>query len=282
MKRRGKGGKVLSRFFLYVFFVLVAVFFLFPVVWTISLSFKTMQELYRFPPKILPSSLYLKNYGYVINQYNIFAGVRNSFYITIVTVVGTLLITIPAAYAFSRIKFALSRVLQFSILLFQMISPIVMLIPLYRYFSRIGLLNSYFGLIAIYIAVSIPFQVWFIRGFLDTIPVQLDEAATIDGCNRLQTVTRVLLPVITPGLFSASLLVFISSWSQFVVPYILISAPARMPVSVSLVNLQSSLTSINTQFLAAGSVVAIAPTIVLFVILQKFIVSAMTAGAIKG
>ncbi|MDR1419432.1 MAG: carbohydrate ABC transporter permease [Treponema sp.] len=282
MKRRGKSGKVVSLVFLYAFFVFIAVFFLFPVVWTVSLSFKTMRELYRFPPKILPGSLYLENYGYVINQYNIFAGVRNSFYITIITVVGTLLITIPAAYAFSRIKFALSRVLQFSILLFQMISPIVMLIPLYRYFSRMGLLNSYFGLVAIYIAVSVPFQVWFIRGFLDTIPVQLDEAATIDGCNRLQVITRVLLPVITPGLFSASLLIFISSWSQFVVPYILISAPAKMPVSVALVNLQSSLTSINTQFLAAGSVVAIAPTIILFVILQKFIVSAMTAGAIKG
>jgi multiple sugar transport system permease protein len=282
MKIQGNKGKIVSRFFLYLFFIVIAIFFLFPVVWTISLSFKTMPEIYRFPPKILPGSLYLKNYDYVINQYNIFAGVRNSFYITIIAVLGTLLITIPAAYAFSRFKFRFSRILQFSILLFQMISPIVMLIPLYRYFSRIGLLDSHFGLIAIYIAVSLPFQVWFIRGFLDTIPIQLDEAATIDGCNRLQVITRVLLPVITPGIFSASLLIFISSWSQFVVPYILISAPAKMPVSVALVNLQSSLTSINTQFLAAGSVVAVAPTIILFVILQKFIVSAMTAGAVKG
>jgi multiple sugar transport system permease protein len=274
--------KNISSFFLYVFYILIAVFFLFPVIWTISLSFKTMPEIYKFPPGLFPRSLYLKNYDYVINQYNIFAGVKNSFFITIIVVLGTLFITIPAAYAFSRIKFRGSRVMQFSILLFQMISPIVMLIPLYRYYSRMGLLNSHFGLIVIYIAVSLPFQVWFIKGFMDTIPIQLDEAATIDGCSRLQVVVRVLLPVIAPGVFSASLLVFIGSWSQFVVPYILINSPNKMPVSVALVNLQSSLTSINTHFLAAGSVVAIAPTIVLFIILQKYIVSAMTAGAVKG
>ncbi|MDR2900484.1 MAG: ABC transporter permease subunit, partial [Treponema sp.] len=101
-------------------------------------------------------------------------------------------------------------------------------------------------------------------------------------CNKLQVVSKVLLPVITPGIFSASLLIFISSWSQFVIPYILVNSPGKMPVSVSLVNLQSTLTSINTQFLAAGSIVAIAPTIILFILLQKYIVSAMTAGAVKG
>jgi multiple sugar transport system permease protein len=279
---RTKWRKNISAFFLYVFYVFIAVFFLFPVIWTISLSFKTIPEIYKFPPGLFPKSLYLKNYDYVIYQYNILTGVKNSFFITIIVVTGTLFITIPAAYAFSRIKFRGSRVLQFLILLFQMISPIVMLIPLYWYYSRMGLLNSRFGLIIIYIAVSLPFQVWFIKGFMDTIPIQLDEAATIDGCSRLQVVIRVLLPVIAPGIFSASLLVFIGSWSQFVVPYILINSPNKMPVSVALVNLQSSLTSISTHFLAAGSVVAIAPTIVLFIILQKYIVSAMTAGAIKG
>jgi multiple sugar transport system permease protein len=206
----------------------------------------------------------------------------NSFFIASIVVLGTLIITIPAAYAFSRIKFRGSKIIQFLILPFQMISPIIMLIPLYRYYSQMGLLNSYFGLIIIYIAISLPFQVWFIKGFMDTIPIQLDEAATIDGCNRIQVVVRVLLPVITPGIFSASLLVFISSWSQFVVPFILMSSPNKMPVSAALVNLQSSLTTINTHYLAAGSIVAIVPTIVIFIILQKYIVSAMTAGAVKG
>lgn len=270
------------KLFLYLFYLFVAAFFLFPVLWTLSLSFKTMPEMYAFPPKLLPESFYLENYDYVIRQYKIFDGVKNSFFITIATVAGTLLVTVPAAYAFSRMKFRGSKTMQFAVLLFQMISPIVMLIPLYRYFARIGLLNSYTGLIAIYIAISAPFQVWFIKGFFDTIPMELDEAATIDGCSRMQTLLKVLLPVITPGIFSAALLVFVSSWSQFVVPYILINSPGRMPVSVALVNLQSSLTSINTQFLAAGSIVAIAPTILLFLLLQKYIVSALTAGAVKG
>jgi multiple sugar transport system permease protein len=274
--------KAAGRVLLYLFFALTAAFFLFPIVWTVSLSFKTMRELYSIPPKLLPESFNLANYEYVLNRNQILKGLQNSFIITIAAVLGTLLISVPAAYAFSRMRFKFSRPIQFGILLFQMISPLVMLIPLYRYYSRFGLLNSQPALVMVYIAISSPFQVWFIKGFLDTIPIQLDEAAVIDGCSKVQVILKVLLPVIAPGIFSSSLLIFISSWSQFVVPYILIDMPSRMPVSVALVNLQSTMTSISTHFLAAGSVVAIAPTIVLFVIMQKYIVSAMTAGAVKG
>jgi multiple sugar transport system permease protein len=282
MKNWSKSKKLFARVMLYFFFIFIAGFFLFPVIWTFFLSFKKMPELYRFPPRLLPDSLYLQNYEFVIIKYPILVGLKNSFFISIAAVIGTLLVTIPASYAFSRMRFRFSKTLQFAILMFQMISPVVMLIPLYRYYSKIGLLNSYFGLIIVYIAISLPFQVWFIKGFLDTIPNELDEAAIIDGCNRVQVVSRVLLPVITPGLFSASLLILISSWSQFVVPYILIDSPGKMPVSVSVVNLQSSMTRISTQYLAAGSILAIVPTVILFIVLQKYIVSAMTAGAVKG
>lgn len=267
---------------LYLFYIAVAAFFLLPIIWVLSLSLKTVPELYRMPPSLLPDSFMLDNYKYVVIQVRLLTGVWNSLKITLGTIVGTLVISIPAAYCFSRMKFKLSKQLQFIILMFQMISPLVVVVPIYRYFGMMNLLNSHTGLICIYIATSAPFQVWFLKSFIDTIPKELDEAATIDGCNRLQTVIRMILPVIAPGIFSAVLLIFILSWSQFVIPYILIDTPSKMPIAVQLVNLQSTLSQITTHYLAAASIVAILPTIILFVFLQKYIVAALTAGAVKG
>lgn len=279
------GGKVkrrVSKGLLYLVFVLVIIFFLFPVLWTLSLSFKTVPELYKIPPALLPETLQMENYTYLVEQVHILRGVANSVIITAATIVGTMLIAVPASYAFSRIQFKGSRFLQFLILMFQMISPLVIVIPLYRYFADIGLLNTTIGLIVVYIAISAPFQVWFLKSFFDTIPKELDEAAYIDGCSRLQVVTKILLPTIIPGVFSGVLLVFISSWSQFIVPYILMDTPSKMPLACLLVNLQGKLNQITTHYLAAASILTILPTVVLFLCLQKYIVSALTTGAVKG
>lgn len=267
---------------LYFFYFIVAVFFLFPVLWVLSLSLKTVPELYKVPPAILPETFAWENYVYLFEQINIMQGIWNSLKVTAGTIVGTMIISVPAAYCFSRMKFRFSKQLQFIVLMFQMISPLVVVIPLYRYLSSLGMLNSLIGLTLIYIAISAPFQVWFLKSFLDTIPVELDEAATIDGCSRLQTVVKILLPVIVPGLFSGVLLVFITSWSQFIVPYILIDSPTKMPVSALPVNLQGKLNQITTHYLAGASVLTILPTVILFVFLQKYIVSALTSGAVKG
>ncbi len=277
-----KANNTIAIIALYLFYTAVAAFFLLPLVWVLSLSLKTIPELYRMPPALLPDSFMLDNYKYVVVQVRLLTGVWNSLKITLGTIGGTLAISIPAAYCFSRMKFRLSKQLQFIILMFQMISPLVVVVPIYRYFSMMNLLNSHTGLICIYIATSAPFQVWFLKSFIDTIPKELDEAATIDGCNRLQTVMKIILPVIAPGIFSAVLLIFILSWSQFVIPYILIDSPGKMPIAVQLVNLQSTLSQITTHYLAAASIVAILPTIILFVFLQKYIVAALTAGAVKG
>lgn len=279
---QSKTKKHLVNGLIYLTFALVIIFFLFPILWTLSLSFKTVPELYKVPPALLPESLNFDNYLYLIDQVQILRGVKNSVIITCATIIGTMLVSVPAAYAFSRIRFKGNNFAQFLVLVFQMISPLVIVIPLYRYFAKIGLLNTTIGLIMIYIAISAPFQVCFLKGFFDTIPAELDEAAYIDGCSRLQTVTKILVPTIVPGLFSGILLVFISSWSQFVVPYIMMDTPSKMPLACLLVNLQGKLTQITTHYMAAASILTILPTVILFLALQKYIVSALTAGAVKG
>lgn len=267
---------------LYLVYIAISLFFLFPILWTLSLSLKTVPELYQIPPSLLPKTFAIENYFYLINQTKILRSLFNSVKITSGTIIGCMTISLLAAYCFSRISFRFKKQLMFMILMFQMISPLVAVVPLYRYYSKLHLLNSDIGLICIYIAISAPFQVWFLKGFLDTIPKELDEAATIDGCNKIQILFRILLPVVGPGLLSGILLVFISCWSQFIVPYIMITTPSKMPISVALVNLQSTFSQITTHYLAAASILAILPTILLFIFLQKYIISALTAGAVKG
>lgn len=279
---QSKSKKHITNGLIYLAFALVIIFFLTPILWTLSLSFKTVPELYKVPPALLPESLNFDNYVYLVEQVQIMRGVKNSVIITAATILGAMVVSIPAAYAFSRIKFKGSNIAQFLVLMFQMISPLVIVIPLYRYFAKIGLLNTTVGLVMIYIAISAPFQVWFLKSFFDTIPVELDEAACIDGCSKLQTVTKILIPTIVPGIFSGVLLVFISSWSQFVVPYIMMDTPSKMPLACMLVNLQGKLQQVTTHYLAAASILTILPTVILFLTLQKYIVSALTAGAVKG
>ncbi|MGE5607024.1 MAG: carbohydrate ABC transporter permease [Bacteroidota bacterium] len=267
---------------IYIFYFLTGVFFLYPIIWLLSLSLKTVPELFALPPRFLPEHFNIENYLFVINNSGILKNLWNSLYIVTCTAAGTLLISIPAAYAFARIDFSFKKSLMFSILIFQMISPLVIVIPLYRYFSKMGLLNNMLALILVYVAINIPFTTWYLKGFFDTVPKELDEAALIDGCGRWQTIRKVLLPLAMPGIISVSLLIAVNAWSQFVVPFILLDDGNKLPISVKLVNLQSTTEAVTTHYLAAACVLGVLPTIAMFIILQKYIISALIEGAVKG
>jgi multiple sugar transport system permease protein len=192
------------------------------------------------------------------------------------------LIAVLAAYGFSRYTFRFKRPSLLAVLAFQMISPVVIAIPLYRLFSELNILNNYASLTVVYVAVVLPFTTWFLKGYFDTIPYQMDEAAIVDGASRWQILSRILLPVSAPGIATAAILAAVLSWSQFVVPFILLDDRTLYPVSVGLVNLQSDTNAVTLHYLAAASIVAVAPVIVVFVLLQRYIVSALTSGAVKG
>ena len=138
------------------------------------------------------------------------------------------------------------------------------------------------SLISLYVAIVLPFTTWFLKGYFDTIPYELDEAAIVDGATRWQVVARILVPICAPGIATAGILAFVLSWSQFVVPFILLDDRNLYTISVGIVNLQSTSDAITLHYLAAASIVAIAPVVVVFVLLQRYIVGALTSGAIKG
>ncbi|WP_010651297.1 carbohydrate ABC transporter permease [Oceanobacillus massiliensis] len=273
---------LMTKIGLYGCFVITVLFFTFPLLWVLSLSFKSSEELYKVPPTLFPERFHLDNYFHVIENNDIFLYLANSTKIVFLTVLLVLIIAVPAAFALSRFQFKLKPIVLITILMTQMISAVVIAIPLYRLFVKLGLLNNLAFLVIVYVAVVLPFSTWFLKGYIDTIPKELDEAATVDGCNKFQTLVKVLLPSSIPGIISVIILVAVQSWSQFVIPFILLDNMTLYPVSVGIINLQSTQQAVTTHYLAAGSILSILPVIILFVLLQKFIVGALTSGAVKG
>ena len=264
-----------------VIFIILTVFFLGPLIWVLSLSFKTVPEILEVPPRLFPRSFSLENYKQVLWQQNIFMYIKNSFLYVAGTIIGCMILVIPGAYGFSRFRFKGKNTMLFSVLIFQMISPLIIAIPLYTYFNKLGLLNNYWSTTLVYIALSIPFACWALKGYMDTIPYSIDEAGIIDGCSKVQVLVLLLLPLIVPGMVSVIILIFVRSWSQYIVPYILLNRTSMFPISVGLVNLQSTGNTISTHLLAAGCILGILPTLIIFIVFQRFIVSALTAGAVK-
>jgi len=194
----------------------------------------------------------------------------------------SLAVVLPAAYILSRRSFRGKGQLMLAMLIFQMISPIIITIPMYRLFVALHLIDNYAALVIAYAAIYSPFATWFMKGYFDTIPQAMDEAATVDGCSRLRTLWSIILPVSTPGIASVAILTAVQSWSQLILPLILLQRPGLAPISVGLLSFQSTSENITVHYLAASSILAIVPVIVLFVVLQRFIVGALTRGAVKG
>jgi multiple sugar transport system permease protein len=277
-KTRRATGDVLT----YLVFALALVFFGGPLLWVLSLSIRTSQEVYITSLRLIPETPTLENYTEVLYTAQFTVFLTNSLKLAVAGSVGAMVVAAPAAYAFSRLNFRGNSALLISVLALQMISPLVITIPLYRYFARLNLLDSHFSTAMVYIAILVPLATWMLKGFFDGIPPDLDDAAMVDGCTRFGAFRRVTLPLILPGLTSVFVLTAIIAWGEFIVPYILLSDPSLLPISIGILNFQGNYAETSQQVVAAGGVLAMLPAIATFVILQRFIVRALTSGAIKG
>ncbi len=266
----------------YAGLAVLTVIFAFPLVWVLSLSLKTAAETLAAKPSLLTLHPQWSNYSHVLDATPIGRYLLNSLVLVLVSVVLALALGLPTAYALSRFVFRGQRTFSRGLLAAQLISPLIIIVPLYRLFVVLHLVNNYFGLILVYVAIITPFLTWFLKSYIDTIPVVLDEAGMVDGCSRFTAFRTIVLPAARPGIVSAAILGGVTAWSQFAVPYIFLDDQKLFPVSVGVVNLQATAGEITTQYVAAGSVLAVAPVIVIFVVLQRQIVGALTSGAVKG
>jgi multiple sugar transport system permease protein len=285
--RSGIGVRRRVRLFdvlIYSLFIVIISVWIGPIFWVISLSLKTSAEVLAYPPLLLPRSFAFENYLNVLRNSRIPLYLANSLKITFFTLIGNLLVTIPAAFTFSRFRFRGRRQILFSILLFQMVSHLIISIPLYRYAVMLKMLNSHTLLIVIYITTRIPFTVWLLKGFLDSLPIELDQAAIIDGCRDHQVLFLIILPLAMPGIAAVLVLNTVNAWGQFVIPYIFLVQDRLFPISVGILYYVQAQTEgvVTLHLLAAASVLAVLPALIIVTVLQKLVVQVLTAGAIKG
>ncbi len=253
-----------------------------PLLWILSLSLRDQAEILTMSLNPVPSSPTLANYGEVLDSAQFPRFLGNSLVLAIGSAFVVMLVAAPAAYAFSRIDFRGRTGLLLFVLALQMISPLVVAFPLYRYFASLGLLNSIPATGLVYVAVLTPLAVWMLKGFLDAIPRELDQAALIDGASRWQVFTAILLPISRSALAAVFVLTSLLAWGEFVLPYILLTDPSTLPISVGILNFQGTYAENSTGILAAGGMLALLPAVLVFVLLQRFIVGAFLPGARKG
>jgi multiple sugar transport system permease protein len=266
----------------YLAYGVICLFFAGPLLWLLSLSIRNAAEIYVSDIRLWPEAPTLENYRAALGNPLFLSYLWNGLKLSIAGAVGAMLFATPAAYALSRFHFRRRNLVMIGLLAFQMISPLVIMVPLYRYMDRVGLTDSHFGAALIYIAIAAPLFTWMLKGFLDGIPQSLEDAAMIDGCTRFGAFMRVVLPLSLPGLTSAFVLNAILGWSQFIIPFILLSRPNLLPIAVGIFSFQGTYNQTSTQILAAASVLSIVPAVIVFLVLQRFIIGALMAGAVKG
>lgn len=266
----------------YLFMIVMFVFFAGPLSYLLSLAMRDRREIYRGVARYIPDNPTFENFITVLTNGYFPLYLWNGLKLAALSGVGVLIVALPAAYAFSRFHFRGKGLSMMGLLLFQMISPLVIMVPLYRYMNRLGLLDTHFSVVMVYVALGVPLATWLLKGTVDGIPRSLDEAAMIDGCNRFSVFWRIVLPLSAPGIASVFIITVIAGWSQFLVPFLLLTHNNLMPIGVGIFNFRGMQTDSSVQLLAAACLISVVPAIAAFLSLQRLILSAMTSGAVKG
>jgi multiple sugar transport system permease protein len=282
--RQRQGIRPLPRILYYIVCTILAVLFIFPIFWSIFTSFKPAAQANASPPNIIPSSLsfnnyiHLATYGSGIGTY-----LFNSGIVAVGTVAGTLLLSILAGYGFSRFSFPGKEVVFMVILSTLMIPFQSILTPLFLVLHSFHLQNTLLGLALVYITFQLPFGIFVMRNAFDTVPRELEEAGLVDGCTTVSVVYRVMLTLVLPGIVTVALFAFFSSWNEFLAALIFMTDSSKYTLPILLLNAQSGLFgSIDWGALQAGVAIAMFPCLVLFLLLQKYYISGLVAGSVKG
>ena len=211
--------------------------FLIPILWLVSLAFRTPAEALSLTVNPFPHAPTLSNFTQVLQTSRFPIYLRNGLILALGGAAGALCFAAPAAYALSRLRHRRQRPLLLALLFSVTVSPLAIILPLYQYVQRLGLADSMTGTALIYLAISAPLSTWVMKSYFDTVPREVDEAAMIDGCTRFGAFARIVLPLSTPGLAAGFILTAILGWSQFVVPFILLARPNLLPISVGIFQL---------------------------------------------
>lgn len=280
-KRRVALESGVSEAFRAVALAMVLAVILFPLIWIFLTSLKGKTEIYVFPVRYWPNAPTAANYLELFGISSFGTYFANSLIVSMVGAGGSMLCAIMGAYVLARFTFRGKGALLFAFLFTQMVPMFIILAPLYTIMSRLGLINHPASLMICYAVMNIPYCTVTLRGFFQRIPGSLEEAAQIDGCNRIQSLVRIVIPVMASGIAATFMFVFVQCWNEVFLAIMFIDVEAYKTIPVAL-NSFILKYDINWGALAAGIVVSILPTILMFAFVQKYIAGGLTAGAVKG
>lgn len=256
-------------------------FALLPIYWLLATSLTPRTEVFAFPPRLWPTEISFEAYTSLVNNPTLFTYLGNSVIVSVVTAVLSVLVSAYMGYSFSKFRYRGRRSLMYFVLASQMFPQALLLVTLYTVFAAYNLLNTYTALVLSFTTFTLPLCVWMLKGFFDTIPDELIEAARVDGASRLRIIHSIILPLSAPGLIAAGLFAFVRGWNDFVFALTL-AGPDKQTLPPGLVNTYIGEASTAWPELMAASLVVSLPVAIAFIALQRFLVGGMTAGAVKG
>ena len=281
--------KSIRKLWLFLFTLPVLFFIFFPILWLLSASLSTQVELFTVPPHWIPQHPTFQNYldiffpsGAALSVPRTFAvSLWNSFKIASAVTAICILIGSLAAYALVRIPFRFNHSIQMGILGMRMIPEVSLILPLFIIASSLALINKPIVLIITYMSFALPYAIWMMAAFFQTVPIELEEAARLDGCTRPGILFRVVMPIAVPGLISTAMFTFLLAWDEFFYALIFTSTLDAKTVPVAIAEFIGRY-AVNVNGMMAGGILAALPPVILAFIFQRYIVSGMTAGAVKG
>ncbi len=284
MGRRGRidGWRWAGRFFLLFMLLYTAV----PMAWMMVTSIKSGFAAMAFPPEWWPSEPTLASYRNLLDPQNsvgrdFLRFFWNSVVVSTLTTILSVLIAVPAAYAFSRFDFPGRRFLFFSVLLRNMFPAVIFLVPLFILMRFLGLVNTHGSLVLTYLTFGLPLAIWLLKGFYDNIPIQLEQAARIDGATRFQAFVLIVMPLSVPGIIATAIYSFIGAWNEYIYAYTFLSKNEQLTLPVGVQRFFSENTTDFPGLMAASFMMSV-PVVVLFLILQRYFVRGLASGAMKG
>lgn len=274
--KRGWFGDTVS----YVYLTILAIIAMFPMVWILLTSVKGKGEMMGDPTAFLPKSLTLDNYRTVIQQLGFGANVVNSVIVAVSTTVIAILISALGAYGVVRFFPKFGKLMTRVLITTYMFPPILLAVPYSIIMGKVNLMNSRVGLVIVYLSFSVPYAIWLLVGFFQTVPLEIEEAARVDGANKLQVFGKVVLPIVAPGLVAVAIYTFINAWNEFLYSLILMNSSDKMTVAVALKSLEGQ-EVLDWGVMMAASAMVVIPSVIFFMLIQKKIAGGLASGSIK-
>jgi multiple sugar transport system permease protein len=276
-------NKIIKKILIYSVLITYLIFTLLPLYWNFITSFKTAVELSNIPPTLFPLNPTLYFYSDLFYMRHFMELIRNSVIVSLGNAILSTLIGTILGYGISRMIASerTKSITTILVILARMFPPLIMVIPYYIILNAVGLINTWFGLITIYFTFGIPFATWTMKGFFDEFPLQIEEAAFIDGCSKLDTFFRITLPILIPSIFVVFIFTFLYSWNEFLYALILTTTYDSQTLTIGVFATVSKW-EIAWSKIAAAGIISATPVLFFFILIRKYLVRGITFGVIKG